>query len=103
MTNQHTFESVVQWLRSRVSSRSGLELEAIDPDEEVSSYGLTSMEAISLTAELEEYLGIRIDPTLVWEHPSINGLVSHLHEDDHAKRQSIDRRPSSTSGVIGTP
>ena len=78
MIKQHDFESVVQWLRSRVSVSTGFELDAIDPEEELSCYGLTSMEAIALTAELEEHLGIRVDPTLVWEHPSINGLVSHL-------------------------
>lgn len=80
MMKQHDVESVVHWLRSRVSVRTGFELDAIDPDEELSCYGLTSMEAIALTAELEEHLGIRVDPTLVWEHPSINGLVSHLCE-----------------------
>jgi polyketide synthase 13 len=74
-------EKTTEWLRTRISLRSGFKTTHVDPDEPLSSYGLTSMEAITLTAELEEALGIRIEPTLVWEYPSINSLVAHLYQD----------------------
>lgn len=72
-------EETVEWLRSRVSVRSGYQISQIDPDESLASYGLTSLDAITLTAELEDALRIRIEPTVVWEYPSISSLVKYLY------------------------
>lgn len=50
----------------------------IDIGEPFASYGLDSSLAISLTDELEDWLGCELEPTLFWEYPSIEALAQYL-------------------------
>jgi acyl carrier protein len=60
------------------------ELEAseatLDPTARFASYGLDSMSALVLTGELEEWLGLELPSTLVWDFPSARELAVHLDE-----------------------
>ncbi len=42
------------------------------------AYGLTSVIAVGLSAELEDWLGIDVDATIVWDYPTVAGLAAHL-------------------------
>ena len=59
------------WLISRLAERFGLDPGAISAHERFSRYGLDSMGAIILLAELSTILGRPLAPTLVWEYPTI--------------------------------
>jgi len=50
----------------------------IDRDGTFDSFGLDSAAAIGITGELEQWLGIRIDPYVVDDHPTIRSLSLHL-------------------------
>ena len=55
----------------------------IDPDEvnvtiPFDRYGLDSSVAIGLTGDLEDWLGIKLDPTLLYDYPTIEGLAQHI-------------------------
>ena len=41
-------------------------------------YGLDSYAAISLTGDLQDWLGYDVDPTLLYDYPTIEGLVNYL-------------------------
>ncbi len=41
-------------------------------------YGLDSAAAVGLTGELEDWLGHEMDPTLLYDYPTIESLVQHL-------------------------
>ena len=53
-------------------------LEQIDRREPFASYGLASIEAVYLVGKLEDWLGIALDATLLWDHPTIDALAAHL-------------------------
>jgi len=59
------------------------ELLEIDPEEvdvtiPFDRYGLDSSAAVGLTGDLEDWLGREIDPTLMYDYPTVEALVQHL-------------------------
>nr|ALD82521.1 polyketide synthase [Nannocystis sp. MB1016] len=55
-----------------------MEPAAIDPGERFHRYGLDSLRASRLIAALGERLGRALSPTLAWEHPTVDSLLSHV-------------------------
>ncbi|MEL6606584.1 MAG: acyl carrier protein, partial [Cyanobacteria bacterium J06614_10] len=43
--------------------------------------GLDSSAAIGLTGDLEDWLGQSVDPTLLYDYPTVDALVAYLCED----------------------
>jgi aryl carrier-like protein len=74
------FEDVQQWLVAYVARLLGVSPESIDVDEEMVNLGLSSRQAITLTAHLETYLSRPTDPALIWEYPTIRQLAQHLSQ-----------------------
>jgi acyl carrier protein len=52
--------------------------ERVDSREPFASYGIASVEAVHLVGKLETWLGLALDPTLLWDHPTIDALAKHL-------------------------
>jgi thioester reductase-like protein len=50
----------------------------IRPDVPLSEYGLDSVYALTVAADIEELLGVRVHPTLMWDYPSIDSLAAAL-------------------------
>jgi acyl carrier protein len=62
------------------------ELLAIEPDDvnvtiPFDRYGLDSSVAIGLTGDLETWLDRKLDPTLLYDYPTIEALSQHLAEE----------------------
>jgi myxalamid-type polyketide synthase MxaE and MxaD len=75
-----TEEQLRQWFVRKVAEESGVEKSLIREGEPLSRYGLTSMQAVTITGDLETVLGRRISPTLLWEHPTIDAAVRMLSD-----------------------
>jgi acyl carrier protein len=65
-------------LSEQLAELSGVPAAAIDPERPVQEYGLSSRDALVLAGYLENLLGRALPPTLVWEHPTVNGLARAL-------------------------
>ena len=79
------------WLLTEVAARVGIEPRRIDSAERFSRYGLDSMKAAGVTAALAAYLGRTLPRTLLWDHPSIDGVVRHLTAA-RAQRREVQRQ-----------
>jgi acyl carrier protein len=73
-----TAADVERWLARLVGELVGVPAETIDVGARFDRYGLDSAAAISVTVELEKYLGRELEPTLVYEYPTIAKLARHL-------------------------
>lgn len=73
---------VQDWLMARVADLTGLDVEEISVSEPFATYGLSSVAAVSLTGELEDWLGRELSPTLAWEYPNIRELALHLAQGE---------------------
>lgn len=67
------------WLITHVAQYLGLPPEEVDIHTPLLDYGLDSIFSISLCGELEDWLHISVEPTLVWEYPTIDRITTFLH------------------------
>jgi acyl carrier protein len=73
--------AIEKWLVSRVAAALGVPPERIDAREDLSRYALGSIEAMAVVGDLEDWLGLVLDPTVLWDHPTIAALAFHLARD----------------------
>ncbi|MEU7886456.1 acyl carrier protein [Microbispora bryophytorum] len=67
-----------RWLIERVAVYVGRPPAGIDPSVKLRSYGLDSIHALSLCVDVEEAVGLLVEPTLAWDHPTIDDMAAHL-------------------------
>ncbi|MFP4100771.1 acyl carrier protein [Coleofasciculus sp.] len=48
-------------------------------------YGLDSSAAVGMTGDLEDWVGRKIDPTLLYDYPTVKDLAQHLAEEFQVK------------------
>lgn len=71
-------DGVYEWLSARVALYLRRAPETIDPTVPLAEYGMDSVAALSLCGDLEEEFGLEVEPTLLWDFPTVAGLVRHL-------------------------
>lgn len=52
----------------------------IDTSAPFDRFALDSVQAVGMTGDLEEWLGYRIDPMVLYDYPTIERLAAHLAE-----------------------
>ena len=73
-----TADAIEAWLVNRLGEYLQIPSEEINVDEPFSNYGLDSMAAVKLAAELEDIAGRQLSPTLVWDYPTVRAVVQHV-------------------------
>ena len=81
------------WLVERIASYAELRIEEIDVRIPFERYGLDSRTAASLSGELEEWLGVSIPATLLWDYPTIAEASTFLAQQSERKGFPIARGP----------
>ncbi len=71
-------EEILNWLIRWVAKEVKVDPAQIDVDEPFVNFGLTSRQAVLLSGDLEDWLGVELEPSLVWDFPTINTLSAHL-------------------------
>jgi acyl carrier protein len=82
MASTHEIEV---WLVERIKLHLAKSDEAIDPHLPFSYYGLDSLDAVALAAELETWLGIEVAPDVAWDYPTVHAVASYLAGDDQVE------------------
>jgi acyl transferase domain-containing protein/acyl-CoA synthetase (AMP-forming)/AMP-acid ligase II/acyl carrier protein/predicted alpha/beta-fold hydrolase len=91
--NNNQQQGIQGWLVENVARRLGILPQEIDVGEPFASYGLDSVQAVRLTAELEDWLGRKLSPTLAYDYPTIESLAGYLGQG-----ASFVLRPSEDKG-----
>ena len=81
-----TVDDIESWLTQYLADLLEVPEEAIDPTANFQELGLDSSLAISLTGDLEEWLGRRVNPTLLYNYTTIESLSCGLAEEMAAVR-----------------
>jgi len=89
-------DALQSWLVRFIAGTVGVDPRAVDAREPFTRLGLDSLAATRLVNGLSEALGRPLEPTIVWEHPTIEALVRHLIHGDA-------RTPFSTPGQGRAP
>jgi acyl carrier protein len=87
-----TSTHISEWLIIRIAQMLDKDKDAIDPEVTFSRLGLDSTMSIELLVGLEEWLGVQLDPGLIFDHPTVVMLSTKIASSLY-NRQGI--RPSS--------
>lgn len=99
---ESTVEQIEAWLIAHLAARRGTAPQTIDARERFSHYGLDSLGATRLLAELAQVLGRSLSPTLVWEHPTWRARAPRRGGGARARLLEL-RRWSASLTICPTP
>jgi acyl carrier protein len=75
-----TSEEIQNWLISYTADLLEMDSEEINPATPFASYGLDSSAMVVLSGDLQTWLEIELDPTLLYDYPTIEALGEYLVE-----------------------
>lgn len=73
-----TQEQLQEWLCGYLASQLEVPEGRIDPTEPMATYGLDSLKAVALLAEIEQHVGFEIDPGALWDYPTVAAFTGFL-------------------------
>ncbi|HHP7231149.1 MAG TPA: SDR family NAD(P)-dependent oxidoreductase, partial [Xenococcaceae cyanobacterium] len=76
--NPQQLSTLESWLVENIAQRLGVSAREIDKEEAFASLGLDSVQAIRLSADLADYLQVKLSPTLIYDYPNISSLAAYL-------------------------
>ena len=80
---------VLTWLTLKFADWLEVPAEELDPRQPISSYGLDSISAVTLSVQLEEELGIELDTAVLFDRPTLESLAEHLTESLNAEGRQL--------------
>jgi acyl carrier protein len=83
--NLPTTAEIKDWLVSYLTELLEIEPNEVDVTIPFYRYGLDSAAAVGMTGDLQEWLGYELDPTLIYDYPTIEALAGHLLEENKVK------------------
>jgi len=98
--NTYSAEVIEKWLVGKLSDLLGVDPREIDVREPFASYGMGSTEAVSLSGELGDWLGLKVPADLAYEYPTIETLARHLSESPDESLPRADARSAIESEPI---
>jgi acyl carrier protein len=69
---------IQQWLINWLSEELEFDASNVNIQEPFVNFGLSSRQALSVAGDLENWLGLNLEPTLIWEYPTIQDLSEYL-------------------------
>ena len=72
---------IQKWICNYVAELLEVDVSKIDVTIPFDRYGLDSSAAIGLAGDLEDYLEEELDPTLIYDYPTIESLTNQLIEE----------------------
>lgn len=76
-TKDTLVEKLIEYVSAKMPGFSSTE----HLDSSFSSLGLDSVSHVEMTAIIEDYLQVTIDPSLAFDYPTINSLVDYLQQN----------------------
>ena len=94
-TTQQT--AIEQWLSDRIAQKLGISPSEISTSEPFAVMGLDSVQAVRLSADLEDYLKLKLSPTIIFDYPSIGDLAAYLVEPSAQTSQRAQQASSKAN------
>ncbi len=85
---RHDAQAIQSFLLTRIASMLEMDASTIDPRQPFTYYGLGSVQAVSLTGDLEVFVNRKLSPTLAWDYPTIESLSNFLANDSQPVKKS---------------
>jgi acyl carrier protein len=66
------------WVLDRLALYLNRPADMIDPSVPLAEYGMDSVCALSICGDLEDEFELIVEPTLLWDYPTVESLVRYL-------------------------
>ncbi|MBD2256619.1 acyl carrier protein [Pseudanabaena sp. FACHB-2040] len=66
------------WIASYLADLLDIDADEVDVTIPFDQYGLDSAAAVGMSGDLEDWLGQKLDPTLLYDYPTVQALAHHL-------------------------
>ncbi|MDJ0569454.1 MAG: acyl carrier protein [Pleurocapsa sp. MO_192.B19] len=76
-----TTTEIQAWIISYLAQMLEVNSDDIDIATPFDRYGLDSSAAVGMTGDLEDWLNVKLDPTLMYDYPTIEALTQYLVEE----------------------
>ncbi|NJL82099.1 MAG: acyl carrier protein [Chloroflexaceae bacterium] len=76
-----TATTIQTWVAAYIAELLEVEPSEVDTSLPFDRYGLDSSAAVGLTGDLEDWLERKLDPTLLYDYPTVEALAQHLAEE----------------------
>lgn len=73
-------EDLRGWLTTLIAAYLDVSPDELDPQRPLAEAGLDSVYALSVCGDIEEMLRVPVEPTLAWDHPTLDAMVDYLHD-----------------------
>ncbi|MBW4563647.1 MAG: acyl carrier protein [Mojavia pulchra JT2-VF2] len=86
-TSQHssaqtmTADEIQDWLADQIAEQLGIDADEIDIKVPFDSYGLDSVQAMSIANLGKQRFGLQISPLLMWNYPNIDSLSQYIADE----------------------
>ncbi|MEV5071090.1 acyl carrier protein [Microbacterium sp. LMI12-1-1.1] len=80
MPAQLTATEIEQWLVGRVVAYGKMQADDFTVDTPLAELGLDSVYALTLCGDIEDEFELEVDPTIVWDHPTIRELAEGIRQ-----------------------
>ncbi|MCC3767170.1 acyl carrier protein [Streptomyces sp. UNOC14_S4] len=74
-----SLDDIRSWLIERIAFYLEAPAESIDPVRKFVELGLDSVYALTMCGDIEDHFDIVVEPTVAWDHPTVDTLAAHLH------------------------
>ncbi|WP_233153855.1 type I polyketide synthase [Scytonema sp. HK-05] len=91
-------EAIEAWLISKISKQLASSDE-IDIRQPLVQYGLSSLAAVGISGDLQEWLGRELSPTLLYDYPTIESLARYLAGLETGHQQDAHRTATTEEAI----
>ncbi|MFM6022096.1 MAG: thioester reductase domain-containing protein [Dolichospermum sp.] len=103
LKRSYTAESIQTFLVSHLAEVIGVPTAEIDVHENLENYGLDSAQAMMIISKLEQLLGFKPSPVLLWHYPNIAALSQRLSEESSHDSSGKDTASDTNCSVNFAP
>jgi acyl carrier protein len=82
-------EDIQDWLASQVAEQLGVDPDEIDILAPFDSYGLDSVQTMSIASLGKQYFGLQLSPLVIWNYPNIDSLSQYLAQELQASEREV--------------
>ncbi|MEL6553184.1 MAG: acyl carrier protein [Cyanobacteria bacterium J06621_11] len=76
-----SLNDIQDWLANSIANQLGVPADNIENDTPFSSYGLNSIQAMSIATAGKQHFGLEISPLIIWNYPTIAALSAYIAQE----------------------
>lgn len=97
-----TVAQLREWLRNWIADATGQPVSQISDDRPMEEFGLASRDAVALSGDIEDLLGVTLTATVAYQHPTIASLATRIIEGEPEMPEGADDAFYVTGGALGS-